>query len=252
MLLSKRLRWKILTPTLSLAFSALLSGLQLSSASRDTRSFDFSQIHLLFNLSPVILSWDEWICCRCFCAMKALAKMVQETSGWTFAVKRCRNNIQKVLSKAIPTLFISSGSPSGLVCHQRETLDSPQKHPGGLSLFIGLHGWIVGILRRNITTGKSSSWKDWLALAPCQQHSTRYPQSVLNSDLISRVKTTANYRKLFDMIQDLLSSRLSGKVSPAVSRKGWSWRWLTKWGSARYLHNLNTSSASKCDCHGNH
>ena len=45
------------------------------------------------------------------------------------------------------------------------------------------------ILRPNITTGKSSSWKDWPGLAPCPQHSTRYPNLVLNFYLVWRVKT---------------------------------------------------------------
>ena len=52
-------------------------------------------------------------------------------------------------------------------------------------LSIWVNCWIV---RQSITTGRSFSWKDWLELALCQQHSIRYPQEVLNFDLISRVK----------------------------------------------------------------
>ena len=81
--LAQRLRWKIPMQTLFLGYSALLSGLQLSSAFRDTRSCDISQIH-----SSLLYCLNECICCRCFCAMRALAKMAPETSGWTFAVRR--------------------------------------------------------------------------------------------------------------------------------------------------------------------
>ena len=123
---------------------------------------------------------------RCFCAMKALAKMEPETSGWTFAVKRCRNNIQQPYQKQSLLFYIFRFTQWAGVPQKGNPWFPPKasRWPHYLSL-TWVNCWIV---RQSITTGRSFSWKDWLELALCQQHSIRYPQAVLNFDLISRVK----------------------------------------------------------------
>ena len=147
--------------TLSRGFSALLSGWQLCSASKDTRSHLFSQIHLfLFNLSPVALSWDQWICAGAFALWRLWPRwnqrLLDEPLQWKGVAITYNNLIKSNLYS-----FISSGSPSGLVCHKRETLDSPQKHPGGLTICC-LHGWIVELSGKvSWLEGVSREKTDW-------------------------------------------------------------------------------------------
>ena len=82
-------------------------------------------------------------------------------------------------------------------------------------------------------TGRSSLWKDWLEHALSPRHSTR--SSILNFCCSA---VAGNLRRYFDIPFFLVFHRLSGKVFPAVSRREWSWRLLTRWESVRYFKSI--------------
>ena len=180
-----RLRLKTPTQTLFLGFSALLSGLQLCSAFKDTRSCDISQMY------PHSSCPNGWIYCRCFCAMRALARMAPETSGWTFAVKRYhrRKSNFKSLSRQISRFtqwagVPRKGNPWFLQRASRWLWLWCLEHMSKLDKLLHCQAKYQNccIIRQSTMIGRSSLWKDWLAHALSPQRSTRFNISPLILD----------------------------------------------------------------------